>query len=77
MSYNERDEKWYAQRHSKNENKAAYNGYYKNEETAAHASDTLVRKLIENGEKDHKLNFPNDHTEVWQEKVTWIKRFQC
>merc|ERR1712098_864231 len=39
-----------------------------NEERAAHASDTLARKLMKNGEKDHKLNFPNDHCEVYPER---------
>jgi len=32
----------------------------------AHASDTLARKLIKNDEL--KLNFPDDHTEVYAEK---------
>merc|ERR1712098_56275 len=44
--------------------KRIYNGHFKDEETAARARDTLARKLIENGEKGHKLNFPNDETEV-------------
>merc|ERR1712098_611988 len=29
-----------------------------------HASDTLARKLMKNGEQNHKLNFPDDDTEV-------------
>merc|ERR1712098_813494 len=45
------------------------NGSYDNEETAAHASDTLARKLMENGEQSHKLNFPDDHTEVQPETI--------
>ena len=45
------------------------NGTYENEKTAAHASDTLARKLMENGEKSHKLNFPDDHTEVYPKEV--------
>ena len=67
VGYYKRTETWVAQRHSKIKNKTFHNGYYKDEETAAHASDTLARKLIENGEKDHKLNFPDDHTEVYAE----------
>merc|ERR1711964_444560 len=44
---------------------------------------TLARALMKNGEKNHKLNFPNDETEVWKEKnensskylgVWWSKR---
>merc|ERR1712098_1012827 len=57
-----------AERRSKAENKAVYIGYFGNEETAAHASDTLARKLMENGEQNHKLNFPDDHIEVYAEK---------
>merc|ERR1712034_87500 len=54
VSYCKRDAKWKAQRHSKNENKLVYsNGYHNTEEAAAHASDTLARKLIQNGEQDH------------------------
>ena len=42
-----------------------YNGSYDNEETAARASDTLARKLMANGEQAHKLNFPDDDTDVF------------
>jgi hypothetical protein len=48
----------------------------RDEETAAHASDTLARKLTENGEKGHRLNFPDDYTEVYPE-VTLKKRTLC
>merc|ERR1712098_333112 len=65
VSYNKNHATWTAQRRSKNGNKKVLNGVYKNEETAAHASDTVARKLIANGEKGHKLNFPDDHTEVY------------
>merc|ERR1712098_810811 len=64
VSYITRDSIWRAERWSKIGNKVVYNGSYKDEKTAAHASDTLARKLIENGEKGHKLNFPDDDTEV-------------
>jgi hypothetical protein len=64
VSYRNSLSKWRAYRWSKNENKLFHNGVYKNEETAAHASDTLARKLIANGEKHHKLNFSDDDTEV-------------
>merc|ERR1712098_243781 len=56
---------WSASRRSKKQNKTLYNGStHRDEKTAAHASDTLARKLMENGERDHKLNFPDDYTEV-------------
>merc|ERR1712058_148660 len=60
VSYNENKAKWVAYRRSKNEKKNVFNGTYKDEETAAHASDTLARKLMVNGEKGHKLNVPDD-----------------
>merc|ERR1712034_58675 len=62
--------KWKATRRSKHEKKDVYNGCYDNEKTAARASDTLARILITNGEQGHKLNFPNDETEVFPEKET-------
>ena len=47
-----------------------YNGtIYKDEETAARASDTLARKLMANGEQNHRLNFPDNNTEVYPKKV--------
>merc|ERR1712098_387217 len=63
VTFNKMKRKWYVYRHSKKENKKILNGSYKNEETAAHASDTLARKLMANDEQNHKLNFPDDHTE--------------
>jgi len=76
VSYNKNNERWQVQRWSKNEkNNVVYNGSYKDEETAAHASDTLARKLIANGEKGHKLNFPDDHTEVYPEEVKGSSNF--
>merc|ERR1712034_147787 len=72
VSYSKQNEAWCAVRRSKNEKKNLYNGaYYRNQERAAHASDALARKLIENGEKGHKLNFPDDDSEVyWYAKKT-------
>jgi len=61
--------RWRACRWSKKKNRIFYGGCYKNEETAAHASDTLARKLIANGEKGHKLNFPDDYIEVYPEEI--------
>jgi len=61
--------RWTANRWSKKEKKNVHNGVYKDEETAAHASDSLARKLIENGEQGHKINFPDDDTEVYPEKT--------
>merc|ERR1712098_113358 len=65
VCYHKRDSKWYVQRWSKNENKHVFNGYYDDEETAAHASDTLARIIMENGEQKLNLNFPDDLTKVY------------
>jgi len=64
VSYNKKHSKWCAQRWNKCENKVVSNGYYDDEEAAAHASDTLARKLMHNGEQKLKLNFPDSYTEV-------------
>jgi hypothetical protein len=69
VSYNRVIEKWSANRWSKCDKRLICNGYYDTEETAARASDTLGKKLIEIGEKDHKLNFPDDDIGVWSEAV--------
>merc|ERR1712098_989151 len=53
-------DKWQAKRWSKDEKKMVTNGIYKNEKTAACWSDILAKSLMKNGEKDHKLNFPDD-----------------
>merc|ERR1712098_745105 len=66
VSFNKKESNWRVQRWSKN--KWFYNGHYDDEETAAHASDTLARKLMKNGERNHILNFPEDDTEVYPEK---------
>merc|ERR1712098_923713 len=68
VAHNTKKRKWVASRRSKDENKMFYNGSYTDEETAARASDTLARKLMENGEQCHKLNFPDDHIEVYPEE---------
>merc|ERR1712098_74657 len=68
VSYYEAKKSWRAQRWNKDENKKVYNGYYKDEETAAHASDTLARKLMTNGEQNLRLNFPDNHTEVFPDR---------
>merc|ERR1712098_275667 len=64
VSYNESVKRWHVKRWSKKEKKMVNNGYYKDEDTAAHASDNLARKLMQNGEQNHKLNFPENNTEV-------------
>jgi len=64
VSYNKKIGMWAAHRNSKIEKSPICNGYYCEEERAAHASDTLARKLMKNGEKDHKLNFPADETDI-------------
>ena len=70
MTYCKSQERWHAHRWSKAAKTTVYNGYYRDEETAAHASDTLARKLMKNGKHNFKLNFPDDDTEVFSEKVT-------
>merc|ERR1712098_961698 len=65
VSYRKEISKWQVKRWSKTEKKTVHNGCYDDEETAAHASDTLARQLMENGEQKLKLNFPEDHTEVY------------
>ena len=65
-----------AQRRSKKEKKILTNGYYKDEETAARASDTLARELMANGEQNHKLNFLGDSTEVYAREVTKFKKLE-
>ena len=60
VSYDRRDFVWSACRRSKKQNQLVHNGTYKYEDTAAHAGDTLARKLIANDKKGHKLNFPED-----------------
>merc|ERR1712098_1026376 len=70
IRYNKRDEMWRTYRWSKKEDKTVHNGSYKDKETAARASDTLAKKLMVNGEKGHKLNFPDDETEVYPEQKT-------
>jgi hypothetical protein len=74
--YQQKRKTWQTQRYSRNEKKNVCYGYYKNEEIAAHASDTLARKLIANGERGHMFNFPNDDTEVHREKKNRFYRGQ-
>jgi len=63
VSYTEKYKTWAAARWSKNEKKLISKGYFKDEKTAALASDNLARKLMENGDQNHKMNFPQDKTE--------------
>merc|ERR1712098_670972 len=60
VTYDKDSSKWRVQRRSKNENKNVSNGYYVDEVTAARASDTLARKLMDNGEQKLELNFPDE-----------------
>jgi len=64
LSFGKAKEIWNVKRWSKKEKRKIYNGSYKNEDTAAQASDTLARKLIANGEEGHKLNFPDEINDV-------------
>jgi predicted small lipoprotein YifL len=76
VSYNKEQNRWRAERWSKKENRSIYVGTFKDAETAIRASDTLGKTLIANGEKGHKLNFPDDDklnfpkddTEVWKNR---------
>jgi hypothetical protein len=67
VTYHKNSSKWRVQRYS-SKNWRVYNGYYDDEETAAHASDTLGRNLMKNGGRNHKLNFPDDDIEVYPDK---------
>merc|ERR1712098_589970 len=67
-TYHEKNSKWRAQRWSKEKKTMVTNGYFDDEKTAAHASDTLARKIMENSEQKLTLNFPDDHTEVYAEE---------
>merc|ERR1712098_141827 len=73
VSFDGNTSKWKVQRRSKI--KLLSNGYYDDEETWARASDTLARKLMKNGEQNHKLNFPEDDTEVYPEKKKTSSKF--
>jgi hypothetical protein len=68
--YHEKSKKWTAQRWSKTQKRVVKIGYYNDEETAAYASDILAKKLVANGEQNHKLNFPEDSTELQFEQQT-------
>merc|ERR1712098_552666 len=75
VSFSKKESNWKTERWSKSENKRFYNGHHDDEETAAHASDTLARKLMKNGEQNHKLNFPEDDTEVYPEEKKTSSKF--
>merc|ERR1712098_17438 len=69
-----KQQKWSAQRRSKFLKKVLYNGSHDDPAQAAHASDTLARKLMTNGEQGHKLNFPEICDEVYPEPRNKRKR---
>merc|ERR1712098_190932 len=73
--YNKQQDRWRALRWNKNEKALFYNGIYKDEETAAQASDTLARILNGNGSQNHKLNFPDDLRSVYQQKMKSSSNF--
>merc|ERR1712098_396811 len=73
VSFNNKKSNWRVERRSKN--KTLFNGHFDDEETAARASDTLARNLMKNGGQNHKLNFPEDHTEVYPEKKKTSSKF--
>jgi len=57
---------WKAKRWNREKNKWVHYGFYENQETAAHASDTLARtlNLQQTNRQNHQLNFPDDETKV-------------
>lgn len=60
VAYYPNREKWRAYRWRSSDKKKIEHGWYKDKETAAHASDNLVRLHFQFGaEQDHELNFPN------------------
>merc|ERR1712098_339556 len=71
VAYNKKFSKWQAQR--RKNNKMFYGGCYEDEDTAARASDNLARKLMSEGERILKLNFPSEKTEVYTEQVETSK----
>merc|ERR1712034_28023 len=73
VCYLEKNKRYIAQRWSKTGKKLCINGTYKDEKTAAQASDTLARKLMANGEV-HQLNFPDSSTEVHKKRNSKRKR---
>jgi hypothetical protein len=75
VTYDKKRARWVAQRRNKNDKSMVYNGSYKDEQIAAYASDTLARNLIENDEQNHRLNFPDDGTEVCTEKRTPTSKY--
>merc|ERR1711964_714263 len=70
VSWSTSNSRWLVSRRSKIQRKTIYNGTFNSdlETKAAHASDTLAKKLKKNGENGHELNFPNDEREVRTEK---------
>merc|ERR1712098_16781 len=74
VTFNKKISKWKVQRWSKHENKIFNNGYFENEEIAAHASDTLARQLVKKGEQGHKINFDDDDIQARPEEISHPKR---
>merc|ERR1712098_860174 len=74
VTHSKNKSKWTVYRQNKYEKNMVYSGTYTDEETAAHASDTLARKLMANGKQKLKLNFPDDDTEVNKPRKSKRKR---
>merc|ERR1712098_244462 len=76
VTWDKKQSKWRVERWSKIEKKMIYKGRFNaHEETkAVHASDTLARELMKNGENGHHLNFPDDKTKERLEKGKNNKR---
>merc|ERR1712098_672018 len=72
--YSKKRNRWVSGRWSKTEKKYLINGAHREEDTAAHASDTLARNLMANGDRNFKLNFPDDSIEVHANKLQTKKR---
>jgi len=73
VTYNKKYGKWEAQRWNQDTQWTNKNGAYADEETAAHASDTLARILMGTGRQKHRLNFPNDLIDVYPNVTKKLK----
>ena len=62
VSYTEKYKTWAAARWSKKEKKLISKGYFKDEKTAALASDNLARKLIQISKR--KISIKNDESRL-------------
>merc|ERR1712098_998421 len=74
ISYNEKMKRWLVYRWSKRDRKAFSDGWYRDEEAAARASDTLARKFMVSSDQNIKLNFPDDVIEEDSQHQTYKRK---